>query len=303
MTVTSSYGCSNSRSLTVTVNPLPEITLTGENSICEGASTTIIAFGAISYRWNTGSRVDRITVSTQGTYTVTATDGNSCTNTASVNVAVHALPNVKINGRTTFCQGGTTTITATGASTYEWSSGEVSQSVTASYAGPYTVTGTDQYGCSSTKSVNVTQASVNASIPSGNRYFCHGQSTTLSVAGDASNTYVWFDGSTSDQIVVTSAGTYTVTVTNTAGCQKTLSAIVSEYAMTAPAISGNLTICEGTSTTLRATGGTSYEWDDGNMSAMITVNTTGTYTVTATNTYGCTATASSITTEHAAARY
>ena len=292
VTVTSSYGCSNSRSLTVTVNPLPEITLTGENSICEGASTTIIAFGAISYRWNTGSRVDRITVSTQGTYTVTATDGNSCTNTASVNVAVHALPNVKINGRTTFCQGGTTTITATGASTYEWSSGEVSQSVTASYAGPYTVTGTDQYGCSATKSVNVTQASVNASIPSGNRYFCHGQSTTLTVSGDASNTYVWFDGSTSDQVVVTSAGTYTVTVTNTAGCQKTLSAIVSEYAMTAPAISGNLTICEGTSTTLRATGGTSYEWDDGNMSAMITVNTTGTYTVTATNTYGCTATAS-----------
>lgn len=291
VTVTTPYGCSKAKSITVTVNSLPEITITGNNSICQGASTTFIAFGATSYRWTTGSRTDRITVNTQGTYTVTGTDGNGCTNTASVELSVHELPNVKINGRTTFCQGGNTTITATGASTYEWSSGEVAQSVTASYAGTYTVTGTDQYGCSATKSVSISQATVNATIV-GNRYFCHGQNTTLSVEGDATNTYRWFDGSTSSEVTISSPGQYTVTATNTSGCQSTLTAVVSEYAMSTPAISGNLTICEGQTTTLRATGGTSYEWDDGSASAMITVNATGTYTVTATNTYGCTATAS-----------
>lgn len=291
VTVTSAYGCSKTKSINITVNPLPEITITGNTSVCEGMSSLFVAFGANSYRWSNGSRIDRITVNTQGTYTVTGTDGNGCTNSQSVTLDVHPIPNVKINGRTTYCQGGSTTVTATGASTYEWSSGEVSQSITAAYAGTYTVTGTDQYGCSASKSVTITQATVNATI-SGNRYFCHGQSTTLSVVGDETNTYRWFDGSTSSDINITSAGQYSVTVTNSSGCQSTLSAIVSEYAMSAPAISGNLTICEGQSTTLRATGGTTYEWDDGSLSAMITVSATGTYTVTATNTYGCTATAS-----------
>ena len=291
VTVTTAYGCSKSKSITVTVNSLPEITISGNTSICEGMSSLFVAFGANSYRWNNGSRIDRITVSSAGTYTVTGTDGNGCTNTQSVTLEVHPIPNVKINGRTTYCQGGSTTVTATGASTYEWSSGEVSQSITASYAGTYTVTGTDQYGCTATKSVSITQATVNATI-SGNRYFCHGQSTTLSVTGDETNTYHWFDGSTSSDITITSAGQYSVTVTNSSGCQSTLSAIVSEYPMSSPTISGNLTLCEGQSTTLRATGGTTYEWDDGTMNAMITVNATGTYTVTATNTYGCTATAS-----------
>ena len=291
VTVTSSYGCSKTKSITITVNPLPQITLSGNTSICEGEVTTIIAYGASSYRWSNGSRTDRITINTQGTYTVTATDVNGCVSTESVVLDVHPLPNVKINGRTTFCQGGTTTITATGASTYEWNSGEVSQSVVVSYAGGYSVTGTDQYGCTASKSVTISQSSVSATI-TGNRYFCHGQSTTLSMEGDASNTYHWFDGSTSEDITISSAGQYTVTVTNANGCQNTLSAIVSEYDMNTPSISGNLTICEGQSTTLRATGGTSYEWDDGTMNAMITVTATGTYTVTTTNNYGCTASAS-----------
>ena len=291
VTVTTPYGCSKSKNFTVTVNPLPEITISGNNSICQGSSSLFIAFGASSYKWNTGARTDRITASAQGTYTVTGTDGNGCTNTASVTLAVHELPNVKINGRTTYCQGSSTTITATGASTYEWSSSEVTQSITASFAGTYSVTGTDQYGCSATKSVNITQATVNASI-TGDLNFCHGQSTTLSVDGDATNTYRWFNGSTMSEVTISSPGQYTVTVTNASGCQSTLSANVTEYNMTAPSISGNLTICEGQTTTLRATGGVSYEWDDGSGSAMITVNATGTYTVTSTNNYGCTATAS-----------
>ena len=291
VTVTSAYGCSKSKSITITVNALPEITISGNTSICEGENSLFIAFGASSYRWSNGSRTDRITVGTQGTYTVTGTDGNGCVNSQSVTLDVHPIPNVKINGRTTYCQGSSTTITATGASAYEWSSGEVSQSVVISFAGTYTVTGTDQYGCSATKSVSISQSAVNASIV-GNRSFCHGQSTMLSVTGDASNTYQWFDGSTSSDIEISTPGQYSVTVTNAAGCQSTLSAIVTENVMSPPTISGTMTICEGQSTTLRATGGLSYEWDDGSTSAMITVNATGTYTVTATNSYGCTASAS-----------
>ena len=291
VTVSNTYGCSNTKSITVAVNSLPTVTLTGNNSICEGQSTTLFVSGGTGYYWNNGSHASRITVSTAGTYSVTVTDANGCTNRGSVELTVHTPPTVKINGRTALCQGGTTILTAAGASTYEWNSGETSQSITASYTGSYSVTGTDQYGCSASKTVQVTSAPVNASI-TGNRYLCHGQSTTLTATGDADNTYHWFDGSTSSDIEITAAGQYTVTVTNAAGCQGVLSATVSEYNTTTPTISGNLTICEGQSTTLRASGGSNYEWDDGSVQALITVNATGTYTVTATNNFGCTATAS-----------
>ena len=291
VTVSNVYGCSVVKDIAVTVNPLPELSLQGNNSICAGSSTTFYATGAQNYQWSNGVNADHVTVGTEGIYTVTATDLNGCQNSTSVVLTVHPLPVIKINGRNTFCQGGSTTITATGANTYEWSSGEVTQSVVASYVGSYTVTGTDQYGCSATKNVIITQSTVNASI-SGNLYFCHGQSTLLTITGDAGNTYHWFDGSSANTINISTPGQYSVTVTNTGGCQNTLTATVSEYNTTAPEISGNLTICGNQTTTLRASGGSSYVWDNGSTQAMINVNTTGTYSVTATNSYGCTATTS-----------
>lgn len=288
VTVTNAYGCTATASQSITVHPLPVLSVMGPTSICENETSTFIVMGANSYYWSTGMHADRITVNTEGYYTVTGTDAHGCQNTATVSLYVHPLPTLKINGRNTICQGGNTLLTATGATNYEWSSGEVSQAITVMFPGSYTVTGTDQYGCASASTVSVTQSYVNASI-NGSSYFCHGQSTTLTVAGETGNTYRWDDGSTAASITVSSAGQYTVTVTNASGCQNTLSKTVSEYNVTAPTISGNLTICENQTTTLRASGGSSYIWDDGSTQPMITVNATGTYTVTSTNSYGCTA--------------
>lgn len=292
VTATNKYGCSQTRNITVTVNELPQPEITGNNNICANKSTTFIASGGETYLWSNSSTADRITVSTQGIYSVTATDANGCKNSVSVNLTVNQLPDIRILGRNTFCQGSSTTLTASGGSSYEWESGETSQSITVHYAGTYTVTGTDQNGCSASKSLQVSRDDVNATI-SGSRYFCHGSSTTLVVSDLGNYTYRWYDGSTASSITVSSPGAYSVTVTNPNGCQNTLSATVSEYSMPMPAISGNLTICEGQSTTLRASGGTSYIWDDGSTAALKSnVNATGTYTVTASNQYGCTASTS-----------
>lgn len=291
VTVSNIYGCSRSKDIAVTVNSLPELTILGDNSVCAGESTIFTAYGADSYRWNTGGRTDHITASTAGVYSVTGTDQNQCQSTATVLLEVHPLPTIKINGIMTFCQNKSTTITATGALNYEWSSGEITQSVVASMAGTYTVTGTDQYGCEASKSVLVSQAIVNANI-SGNNRFCPGQSTTLTITGDEGNTYHWFDGSNNQSIEISSAGQYTVTATNANGCQNTLIATVSEYAAPTPSITGSLSICEGQSTSLKASGGISYVWDNGSTDAIIRVGVSGTYSVTVTNQYGCTASTS-----------
>lgn len=287
VTVSNIYGCSRTKDFAVSVNSLPEVTIMGRNSICDGEFTTYTANGADTYRWSTGGRTNQITVMAEGVYTVTGTDANQCENTASVVLEVHPLPTIQTVGRTSFCPGVGTTISALGASQYIWSSGDVGQSISVSYAGTYTVTGTDQHGCFSTKSVFVTQSSVNASIEN-TKTICPGQSTTLTVTGDESNTYRWFNGNTSNTVTVSAPGVYSVTVTNANGCQNTLSSTVTEKTVTVPTINGKLTICEGETTTLRASGGNSYVWDDGSTQAYITVGTTGIYSVTATNN-GCTA--------------
>jgi hypothetical protein len=97
------------------------------------------------------------------------------------------------------------------------------------------------------------------------------------------------------------AGAYTVTVTNAATCTATATATVVVNALPTPSIAGTSTICNGTSTTLTSSGGTSYLWSNAAVTAAITVSPTitTTYSVTVTNGSGCTAVASQIVTVNA----
>lgn len=286
VTATNETNCSREGSFTVRVNPLPQPIITGTDTVCVGDYTDFVVVGGQTYLWSTGITGDRISVHSPGIYTVTVTDENGCRNTSSKQLTVNNRPNIRINGRTKFCLGGSTVITAGGASSYEWSSGESTASVSTTFAGTYTVTGTAANGCSATATVELTTSQVTATI-NGERHFCQGGNTTLTVAGNETYHYRWGDGTTTESIEVSSPGQYSVTVTNMDGCTNTITANVSEYALPTPSISGVLTICEGRSTILRAVGGISYLWDDGSTNAYISVNTTGTYTVTATNAYGC----------------
>ena len=291
VTVSNATPCYREGSYTVVVNALPTPIITGDNTVCQGDSTELIAGGGQTYLWSTGASGNRISVHSAGIYSVTVTDENGCRNSASQTLVVNSRPNIRINGRTQFCLGGNTMITATGAVSYEWSSGETTSSITTSYAGAYTVTGTAANGCSATSTVQLTTSQVNATII-GERHFCQGQSTTLTVTGNEPYHYRWADGTTTASVEVSTAGQYSVSVTNDFGCSNTITATVTEYALPNPSISGVTTICEGRSSILRATGGISYIWDDGSTNAYISVTTTGTYTVTATNAYGCSSSAS-----------
>ncbi len=124
----------------------------------------------------------------------------------------------------------------------------------------------------------------------GNTNICAGSSTVLTATGGG--TYKWSNGITTPSITATAAGTYTVTVTNAAGCTNTASATVSALPSPIAAITGNTSICTGSSTVLTATGGGTYKWSTGATTPSITTAAAGTYTVTVTSAAGCSATAS-----------
>lgn len=307
VTVTNSTGCSVvATSPAIVVNPLPTtpvITAGGATTFCQGGSVTLTATaGATTYHWSTNASTQSINVTSSGSYTVTVTNANGCQAvSATTAVIVNSLPAVPVitpGGPTTFCQGGSVTLTATsGASTYHWSTNASTQSISVSSSGNYTVTVTNTSGCSAASVATVVTVNplptTPVITPSGATTFCQGGSVTLSAPSGAA-TYHWSNNASTQTINISSAGSYTVTVTNSSGCSAaSLATVVTVNPLPVPVISGSSTICAGSSTDLNAGAGYSaYHWSTNASTQIITVNTANTYTVTVTNATGCSATAS-----------
>jgi gliding motility-associated-like protein len=143
--------CTNSAVSTVTVIGF-SISITGNNSICLGQTSTLTASGSPStYVWNNGVTTNSIAVSPtiSTTYTVSSTAA-SCSNTAFQTVTVTSPPTLTVSG-TPYCAGQTTTVTATGASSYSWSTGSTTNSIVVAPLGntTYTVVGSSIPSCTS----------------------------------------------------------------------------------------------------------------------------------------------------------
>src|SRR5690606_15615452 len=204
--------------------------------------------------------------------------------TDEVTVTVNTLPNANAGDDVSTCQGTAVTLTASGGSSYLWSNGATSQSITVNpnNTTTYSVEVT-QDGCSSTDQVVVTVNSL-PNINAGNDVtILEGESVTLTATGGTS--YVWSNGETTQSITISPTTTTTYTVTGSeSGCEATDEVTVFVQTDDVTANAGNdETICQGESTTLTATGGTTYEWSTGETTASITVNPneTTTYSVTA----------------------
>jgi hypothetical protein len=264
--------------------------ISGPTLITSGQSSTLTASGGTSYLWSTGANTPSINVSTAGTYSVTATDASGCTGTASATVVVFCLPNIAISGDLSLCTGQTSTLTATGGTSYLWSTDATTNTINITAAAVYSVTATDANGCTGTASVTATQNPTVTPGISGDLDFCQGQSSTLTALGGTS--YLWSTGVSAPSINTSVAGTYLVTATDASGCTGTASATVGVFSLPNAAIAGNLSLCAGSTSTLTASGGLSYLWSTGASTTSITVNTAGMYSVTVTNDDGCTGTGS-----------
>ena len=283
-TFTNSYGCTATQ--TVTVNVFSEPIITGNTALCDGGSTTLTATGGDSYQWSTGATTASINVNTAGNYSVTASTSNGCSGSASVTVIQNEASEVVISGNTEICSGIGTLLTASSGTDYLWSTGETTQAINVNNPGIYSVTVTNNNGCSDSSSQMVTM--MEPTVISGSTQICQGQNTTLLASGSGS--YTWSNGASTSFITVNMPGNYTVTVTLPNGCSSSATVNVSVGTTPTPVILGNTTLCQGQSTTLTANGGSSYVWDNGNTSNSNTVSQSGVYTVTATNAEGCTGT-------------
>lgn len=299
--------CTATQNVTVNVTPLPLLTITATPvNICSGQSTTLTASGASTYTWSPnsgGGTSNPVTVSpsSTSTYTVAGTQ-SGCSDSTTITVNVGAPPVVSASASdTTICNGQSTTLTGTGATSYTWSPGGTGSSINASPSTTttYTLIG-DNGGCADTTSFVVTvNPTPTVSAAASPATICSGQTSTLTAGGAPS--YTWSanaGGGTSAIVSVTPGTTTTYTVTgDTLGC--TASQVVTVSVTPTPTVTASAasaTVCSGQGTTLSGSGASSYTWS-ANAGSVTTqtagvspVNNPETYTVTGAN-GSCTASA------------
>jgi gliding motility-associated-like protein len=239
-----------------------------------------------NYVWSNGATTSAINPSAAGTFTVTVTDVNGCNGSTSQLVTINSNPIPTISGTFVACQGNTTTLSAPAGFTYSWNNGASSGTINPGAAGLYTVTVTDANGCTGIASQLVTINSNPTPSISGTFAACQGFSASLN-ATPGLVSYQWSDGTSAAAINPSLGGTYTVTVTDVNGCIGTTTQLVTINANPVPVISGNNSICDGTTASFNAGGYASYVWSDGSTSASISPGTAGVYTVTVTDANGC----------------
>ncbi|MBF9143937.1 gliding motility-associated C-terminal domain-containing protein [Microvirga sp. SRT04] len=297
VTITFAGGCSRVLRRTVQAVPTPTVTITGDSLLCPSTSTllTAAAPGATGYRWNTGATTATLAVPQAGTYTVTVTYGQGCTTTSRRQVRFIALPSAAIIGDSVLCGNATTqlTVSTTGAATYLWNNGATTATLLNVPAGTYTVTVSFATGCARILRRTVRALPIPAVVITGDSVLCAGATTSLTATANGAVGYLWNTGATTASISGTLPGIYTVTTTFATGCTRVVRRTVRALAVPAIAITGDSTICPGTSTLITATapGATGYRWSNGATTPGLTISQPGMYTVTVSYGTGCTTSA------------
>ena len=306
-TVFNEAGCESpsSEALIVTVisnDVPPTISLSGPTTFCEGETLTLSAsLGFDTYEWSNGENTPSITVSDSGMFSCIITSDNGCESppSAAITVTVNPLPAAPFitTNNAIICEGDSTTLSVIeNSGSYQWSTGETTQSITVYDAGIYNCLLTDTNGCTSPISNSITIDIASIDIPNitadGPTTFCEGENVTLSIPDEYAN-YQWSNGETTQSITVNESGSYDCIVTNSEGCQSPISepvAVTVNQLPIAPVITpeGATTFCDGDNVILSAPiGFDKYEWSNGENTQSIIVHESGSYYCITINSNGC----------------
>ncbi len=338
LTITHSNGCISEITKTIEILDLPPAEMTTSEMSCE---LNTVAFStpqlspATTYQWNFGdpasgaantSEISNTyhTYNTAGNYQVTLTVKNrGCENTITQSIEIienNLIGNIDFSAPSPICEGETITLSAPpGATSWLWSDDSTTDNVLVSQSSVYTVSLTDDFGCSYTTPqavVDVLPTPVGTvrlieydEFGQASEYFynnystCEGADVFLEVAGSEGNSFSWSTGESTTEIIysedrgnqlTTGIYDFTVTITdNTSGCSITEAFNLSITALPdPPLISSNPSgiLCNGTTSILTIQNPIpdhTYVWSNGAIGQTIITNTPGLYSVKVYNPDGC----------------
>lgn len=221
-TITVNDICNKPITKQITVSPVATPTVTSTNTIiCVGDVATLYSFGATTYSWSSGQTTQDINVSptTTTNYTVIGSVG-TCSNSAVSTVTVVGIA-ITVTGNNNICFGQSTNLTASGSTTYTWSTGAITPIIAVTPTSTTTYSVISIAASCTNSAVYTVSVSLPPTMSVTGTPFCAGQTTTITATG--ANSYIWNTGATTNSIIVTpsSNSTYTVTGASVASCTST----------------------------------------------------------------------------------
>lgn len=275
-----SGSCLVTDSLYVSLLPLPSINAGQDVFVCPGNSVVLNGSGGINLTWSGGVQngIPFIPI-TNSQYVVTGMDNNGCTNTDTVLIFMAPIPNASAGNNRSICIGGSTTLFASGGSSYVWNTGDTTSILTVSNPGNYYVIATNSYGCVDTSNPVVVSVK---SLPSvlkvknaTNNIVCEPNKVLMVVDLPFGSTtgfnYQWLQngtpisGATDSVFLASSSGAYSLIVSGGQFCFKNAApkpVTVKPLPNATFSATGPTTICAGSSVTLTAPSisGYTYSW-------------------------------------------
>ncbi len=228
VTVTDANGCSSVQSVVVNEPNAIQVNYNIQHVLCNGQQNGSISLqvsgGSMPYQflWNTGSHSQNLYNLASGTYAVTITDNNGCTNTQAFVVAQPTAMTLSKDYSQYLCgneNSGYIQLNVSGgtpAYVYTWNNGSTNSSLSNLTGGKYTVTITDVNGCSIVDTTDIIYSNlVSATI----LYDMQTHYASVAIVGGVHPfTYLWNNATTDSMVYVSQSGNYSVTITDAAGC-------------------------------------------------------------------------------------
>lgn len=304
LTATNSNGCIAYDTLTLVELLAPVINFLGNTAVCTGQQTNIQAnSGFTTYQWSNGLSTANVNLGA-GIFTLTVTDNSGCQATDTIVVSNFPASAMDISGLFGVCAGNTTTLSASANfSNWLWNNGAQTQNIVVG-AGTYGLSATDINGCIVSDTATVVELPNPLISILGNTYVCTGQET-LFEANPGFSSYQWSNGQNSASVFL-GAGTYSLTVVDSLGCQASQEVTVIESAPTAEITSSIIQSYTNSPIQLQSTSTpglfpiTSWNWSFGDGSLSYLENPIQSYiqagiynvTLVVTDEFGCTDTSS-----------
>lgn len=305
--------CFSSDTMLLAIKDLPEVTIDGDNTICSG-DTTILSttLGYNSYLWSTGATETSIEASEAGDYTLTVVGLNSCENSASTTLSLYELPIVSLSSNLIgLCNNSSAEISVSSVEysdgtdvlnpSYEWSTWDTTSSINVSAEGEYSVTATDDNGCSTDASATVnmypeTTIDLSAIDTKG----CTNEGILLECPFSLSDitSYQWTKSGGSEQTpgvntdwTIYESGTYILTVVDGNLCETSDSVKIKIYTSPSLDLGDDVSICISSMYEISSseTYG-SYLWSTGETTPSISIEVSGEndYWLQISDNHGCT---------------
>jgi len=308
VTITDNNGCiSNPFCFTITDPPSITISAGISNESCpgsnDGAIDITVSGGTppYSYTWTGGDTTEDLIGLAPGIYTVVITDANNCTMQQTFTIRTDNIFVISVGITQPLCgeSNGSATVAVSGGLppfTIQWSNGQMGATINNLPAGSYGVTVTDGNGCTASETADI--SSVNDLSITGNvtNNTC-GSSNTGAIditvtGGTVPYAFQWSNGAAAEDIANLAEGAYSVTVTDSSGCQEVTAFFVEEESglnITESTIQPSCNNSDG-SISISVSGGVppyNYTWSTGQNTSTITGLGAGVYMVTVTDINGC----------------